>query len=81
LTLTNKDQARVFQKIEELLKDPFPYHSIQMKGIFRTCRRIKAGSKIRIVYQADSNMLSIFSIGYRGDIYKNISSQDFSDSD
>ena len=76
LSLTSKDNVRVVQEIEELLSDPFPYHSIQMKGNFKSCRRIKAGSKIRIVYQAENGILSIFAIGYRADIYKKFPPQD-----
>ena len=79
--LSARDQKQVFNKLDQLLENPLLLGSIQLKGNIYCYRRIQVGNKIRLIYLVENDTLVVIAIGYRGDIYKNIPSQDFSESD
>jgi len=67
--LNKKEAIELFQKIEELSKDPFS-NQLDIKKLTTTKRtyRMRIGQK-RVVYEIMDNVIYIQDIDFRGNIY------------
>ncbi|MBF0457970.1 MAG: type II toxin-antitoxin system RelE/ParE family toxin [Nitrospirae bacterium] len=62
--LDAKQFRQILKKVIELMKDPFPNDSKNLKG--NQYKRVDAG-EYRIIYLADDDILKIVTIGKRND--------------
>jgi len=62
--LPAKQYRQVASNMLDLLKEPFPHSSKQLRG--SRYHRLAVG-EYRIIYEADDNEVSVFAIGKRND--------------
>ena len=69
--LDKNNRKRIIQEIKDLANNPFPKHSIRIKGWKERLYRIRVGN-FRILYFVDeiSSTIFIFKIDKRSRIYK-----------